>query len=131
MFCSSQAEDTFPFLQRVPSLQVSTGSSLIFWLDIVISEQHSPPATRDIRRIHESLLLELLTVVTSVMRKSPRGASSRCCLVERLLLDPDRGAGDRLAPHEVATEDVLAELGRVHSAATGRLDAEAPLEQPL
>lgn len=52
-------------------------------------------------------------------------------LVQRFLFDPDGGAGDGLAVPQVATQDVLAELGRVNAPATGRLHAEALLKETL
>ena len=52
-------------------------------------------------------------------------------LVQWFLFDPDGRAGDGLAPDEVATHDVLAELGGVHAAAARPLHREALLEQPL
>lgn len=52
-------------------------------------------------------------------------------LVQRFLFDPDRGTGEGLAVPQVATQDVLTELGRVDSPTAGRLDAEAFLEETL
>lgn len=43
--------------------------------------------------------------------------------VQRFLFDPDRADG--LAVPQVATQDVLAKLGRVDPPAAGGLDAEA------
>lgn len=59
------------------------------------------------------------------------GKVCRRRLVQRFLLDPDRGAADGLAVPQVATQDVLAELGRVDPPAAGRLHAEALLEETL
>lgn len=49
--------------------------------------------------------------------------------VQRLLFDPDRGAGEGLAVPQVATQNILTELRWVDAPPAGRLDAEAFLEE--
>lgn len=51
--------------------------------------------------------------------------------VQRFLFDPDRAAASGSAETQLATQNVLAELGRVDAAAAGRLDAEAFLKEAL
>lgn len=51
--------------------------------------------------------------------------------VQRFLFDPDRAAASGPAETQLATQNVLAELGRVDAAATGCLDAEAFLKEAL
>lgn len=52
-------------------------------------------------------------------------------LVQRFLFDPDGGAAGGLAVPQVATQDVLTELGRVNPPTTGCLEVEALLKQTL
>ena len=56
--------------------------------------------------------------------------SAQSALVQRLLFYPDGGV-DGHTPPVLAAQDVLAELGGVHAASTGRGHAETLLEQTL